>query len=187
MITELKIEANRKAVKYGERELLLRVIWAVLTPFFRFSPRPFFGWRRFLLRLLGARIGEKTNIYSSAIVYMPWNLTIGEQSAIGEWALIYNLGKVTIGSQTTVSQRVHICSGTHDYEDPALPLIKPEVVIRDRAWICADAFLGPGVIVGEGAVIGARAVVCKDVEPWSVVAGNPAMTIKKRIMKKHAV
>ena len=114
---------------------------------------------------------------------MPWNLEIGDWSSIGEHAFIYNLGKVTIGSKTTISHRAHLCAGTHDYTDRSLPLLKLPITIQDSAWVCADAFVGPGVTVGEGAVVGARSVVVKDVEPWMVVAGNPAIAIKKREMK----
>jgi len=135
----LNIAANRKAVKYTRLDLFRRVLWAVATPLFRFSPRICFGWRRLLLRLFGATVGRNTHIYPSAVIHMPWNLTIGDDSSIGEWALIYNLGPITIGSKTTISQRVHLCAGTHDYTDPALPLLKPPIVIRDQAWICADA------------------------------------------------
>jgi len=179
----LDIAANRKAVKYTRLDLFRRVLWAVATPLFRYSPRICFGWRRLLLRLFGATVGRNTHVYQSAIIYMPWNLTIGDYSSIGEWALIYNLGPITIGSKTTISQRVHLCAGTHDYSDPALPLLKPPIAIRDQAWICADAFVGPNITVGEGAIVGARAVVTKNVPPWTVVAGNPARPIKQRVLR----
>jgi putative colanic acid biosynthesis acetyltransferase WcaF len=87
-----------------------------------------------------------------------------------------------LGQRVTISHRAHLCAGTHDYTRPDLPLVKPPIVIRDQAWICTDAFIGPGVTVGEGVVVGARAVVTKDVEPWTVVAGNPARVIKKRTL-----
>ena len=150
---------------------------------FRWSPRICFGWRRWLLRCFGAQIGRQVHIYNSARIYFPWNLSVGNWSAIGEDALIYNLGHISIGNRVTVSHRVHLCAGTHDYRKPDMPLLKPPIVIKDQAWICADAFIGPGVIVGEGAVVGARAVVMKNVEPWSVVAGNPARVIKQRSLE----
>jgi putative colanic acid biosynthesis acetyltransferase WcaF len=128
----------------------------------------------------GATIGEEVHIYNTAIIYFPWNLEIGDWSSVGEYAYIYNLGKIRIGSKTTISQRSHLCAGTHDYTDPALPLLTPGIDIGDQVWIAADAFVGPGVTIGEGTVVGARAVVCKGVEPWLVVAGNPAKIIKKR-------
>ena len=178
----LKIAACRRARPYGRAEYAGRVLWTLALPLFRFSPRPFFGWRRFVLRLFGARIGNGAHVYPSARVYLPWNLTLGAEASIGEWALIYNLGPVTIGDRATISHRAHLCAGTHDYLDPALPLLRLPIVIGPQAWVCADAFIGPGVTVGEGAVIGAAAVVTRDVEAWSVVGGNPARLIKRRIL-----
>jgi len=179
---KLDIAANREAMKYSKSELLRRFLWGLVYPFFRFSPRIFFGWRCFLLRLFGAKVGQNVHIYNSANIFMPWNLEIGDWSSIGEHAYIYNLGKINIGERVTVSQRVHLCAGTHDYSAPDMPLLKPPINIEDDAWIGADAFIGPDVSVGKGAVVGARGVVVKDVEPWTVVGGNPAKFIKKRIV-----
>lgn len=179
----LDIQKNRDARKYSKMELMLRILWIPSSLVFRLSPRPFFGFRRFLLRLFGAQVGKRVNVYPSSTIYFPWNLKIGDYSAIGENALIYNLGIVEIGKNVTVSHVAQICAGTHDYSDPALPLLKPKIVIEDNAWICTQAFVGPGLRIGEGAVIGAGAVTVKDVDPWSVVGGNPAKFIKKRIIK----
>jgi putative colanic acid biosynthesis acetyltransferase WcaF len=179
----LDISANRTAAKYSNSEMLRRALWLFGEMLFRFSPRPFFGWRRMVLRSFGAKIGNHVQIYNSATIYFPWNLQIGDWSSIGEGALIYNLGPVTIGSRATISHRAHLCAGTHDYRRTDLPLLKPPIIIEDQAWICAEAFVGPGVRIGEGAVVGARAVAVENVEPWTVVAGNPARFIKKRIMK----
>jgi putative colanic acid biosynthesis acetyltransferase WcaF len=175
------IQSNRRASKYTIREQLARLFWSVGRAVFRLTPRPCFGWRRVLLRLFGAKVGSHVNIYPSALIYCPWNLNIGDWSSIGEWALVYDLGKVTIGNKVTISQRVHLCAGSHDYRDPAMPLLKPPIHIADEAWICADAFIGPGVTVAEGAIVGARAVVVRNVAPWKIVAGNPAHVIKERI------
>jgi putative colanic acid biosynthesis acetyltransferase WcaF len=176
----LNIAANRKAVKYEKIEIFQRILWFAAYPFFRFSPRFCFGWRRFLLRVFGAVVGKHVHIYNSAVIYMPWNLRIEDWSSIGELAYIYNLGKTSIGKMVTISHRAHLCAGTHDYTDPALPLLKPPIVIKDQSWICADAFVGPGVTVGEGAVVGAGAVVTRDVPAWKVVVGNPAKILKER-------
>lgn len=179
----LDISENRSAKKYPLGVQVRRVAWAVGKLFFRLIPRPFFAPRRVLLRCFGAKIGRQVNIANSAVVYFPWNLEVKDWAAIGEDAYIYNLGQLTIGERATVSQRAHLCAGTHDYTDPALPLETPPISIGAQAWICADAFVGPGVAVGEGSVVGARAVVMKDVEPWAVMTGNPARMIKKRILK----
>jgi putative colanic acid biosynthesis acetyltransferase WcaF len=178
----LLIDQNRKAAKYSQAEILARIAWSCAQPLFRFSPRIFFVWRTLLLRAFGARIGSNVHIYNSATIYLPWNLEVGSWSSIGEHAYIYNLGKIRIGEKATVSQRAHLCAGTHDFSKPDLPLMKPPIAVGDQVWICADAFVGPGVTVGEGAIVGARSVVVKDVEAWSIVAGNPARFIKRRVL-----
>lgn len=171
---------NRAAAKYSKRELVLRILWGMGHLVFRMSPRPCFGFRRWILRLFGSQVGKGVNIYPSTHIYYPWNLEIGDWSCIGEWALVYNLGRVTIGKSVTVSQRAHLCAGTHDYRSADMPLLKLPISIGTSAWICADAFVGPGVNVEDGAVVGARAVVMKNVSPWKVVAGNPARVISER-------
>ncbi len=177
------IERNRAGVRYSRGEMLRRVAWGIGAILFRMSFRTMFGWRRFLLRLHGARIGRQVNVYRTAQIEQPWNLAIGDWSAVGDEARIYSLGPVSIGQRVTISQYAHLCAGTHDYTDPALPLVRAPVMVGDDAWVCADAFVGPGVTVGAGAVVGARAVVVHDVDPWTVVGGNPARIIKKREMR----
>jgi putative colanic acid biosynthesis acetyltransferase WcaF len=176
----LDVKQNRQARKYTSGEMMRRVLWTFAQPLFRISPRPCFGWRRFLLRCFGAKIGGSVHIYPSATVYFPWNLEVGDKSAIGDQVFIYNLGRVTLGSRVTISHRAHLCAGTHDHTKPDFPLVRPPIVIGSDAWICADAFVGPGVTVGEGAIVGARAVAMKDVKPRSIVVGNPARESRKR-------
>lgn len=180
------IQANRQAIKYDRSEMLRRALWLFGSLLFRFSFRTMFGWRAWLLRVFGAKVGQNVHIYSSATIYMPWNLTIGDDSAIGEHAYIYNLGPIHIGARATISHKAHLCAGTHDYTLTSLPLIKAGIRIGDNAWICADAFVGPGVDVGEGAVVGARAVVIKDVGSYQVVAGHPASVIKQRVLREES-
>lgn len=175
--------ANRAARKYSAAEQVRRVAWSFGRWLIRLSPRPCFAWRRAVLRLFGARIGIEAHIYPTAHLYMPWNVEIGDWAAVGEDALIYSLGKVRIGNHATLSYRAHVCAGTHDLEDPALPLLKPAVNIEAAAWIGTEAFIGPGVTVGRGAVVGARSVVVKDVEPFNIVAGNPARLIRMRKLR----
>jgi putative colanic acid biosynthesis acetyltransferase WcaF len=179
---ELPIDSagNHAARKYSRGEQLRRVLWSAGIWLIRLSPRPCFGWRRVVLRAFGARVGAHVNIYSSTHLYMPWNVAIGDWSALGEHVFVYSLGKVTIGKNVTLSYRSHVCAGTHDLNDPKLPLRKPPVVIEDGVWVGTEAFIGPGVTVGGGAVVGARAVVVKDVTPLDVVAGNPARPVSRR-------
>ncbi len=182
--SNLDIESNRRQQKYKLNILVLRALWGLARPLFRFSPRTSFGYRNTLLRFFGAKIGKHVHIYNSAIIYMPWNLEIGDWSSIGEWALLYNLAPVRIGTRVTVSYRAHICCGTHDYSKSDLPLDKQPVTIYNDGWICADAFIGPGLQIHEGAIVGARSVVLKDVQSWTIVAGNPAKVIKTRRIEK---
>ncbi|MFN3596551.1 MAG: putative colanic acid biosynthesis acetyltransferase [Rubricoccaceae bacterium] len=179
----LDIGQNRQARKYSRREMALRVLWMPGQWLLRLSPRPFFGWRRFVLRLFGAQVGPHVNVYPSTRIYMPWNLRVGAWAAIGEDVLVYNLGPVTIGERATISHRAHLCAGTHDHTLPDLPLLKPPIVVEAQAWVCADALVGPGVTVGEGAVVGAGAVAMRDVSPWTIVSGNPARPVKERVLR----
>jgi putative colanic acid biosynthesis acetyltransferase WcaF len=179
----LDVAGNRAVANYTRGEMLWRILWTAGQWLFRMSPRPCFAWRRFVLRCFGAKVGAEVNVYGSTRICFPWNLEAGDWSAIGEWALIYNPGRVRIGQKVTISHGAHVCAGTHDYTLATMPLVRRGVEIRDGAWVCADAFVGPGVTIGEGAVVGARAVAVKDVPAWTVVAGNPARPVKKRELK----
>lgn len=173
----MDVDQNRAARKWTQKELAGRVLWAAFQPLFRLSPRLLWGWRRFLLRLFGAKIGRNVHIYPSVRVFIPWNLEICDWSSVGFDVLIYNLGPVRIGEKVTVSQRVHLCAGSHDFRDPTMPLTKPPIEIGDECWICADAFVGPGVRVGAKTIVGARAVATKDLAAGIIVVGNPARQI----------
>lgn len=176
----LDAQANRSARKYSHSEQLRRVLWMFGSLAVRWSPRPCFAWRRVVLRLFGAKVGREVHVYSSTRIYMPWNVEIGDWAALGEDVFIYSLGKVYIGASASLAYRAHVCAGTHDFSDPALPLLKPPVVIEDGAWIGTEAFIGPGTTVCKGAIVGARAVVVKDIPPMHIVAGNPARQIGTR-------
>jgi putative colanic acid biosynthesis acetyltransferase WcaF len=182
----LNIAANRRSTKWTRREMLGRFLWEVLQPVTRLVPRQLWGVRNGILRLFGARVGRNVRIHRSARIASPWNLKIGDEAAIGDDVRIYNLGMITIGSKATVSQGAHLCAGTHDYRKPDFPLSKCTIGIGSGAWICADAFIGPNVLVGDLAIVGARAVVIRNVAPGTVVAGNPAQVIGKRQVSAEA-
>lgn len=165
---------------------VLRLIWNLVWLFF-FRPfsLPFFNkWRILLLRSFGAKIGKGCKIHSSVKFWAPWNIEMGNLVAFGFDALCYNPGKIILGDNITISQRVHLCSASHDITNVKNPLITKEIIIKNRSWVAADAFVGMGVTIGEGAVIGARAAVYKDIDSWTVVGGNPARFIKKRKIVK---
>lgn len=163
---------------YSHKEIILRMIWSFVNLlFFRYSPRLLYGWRNFLLRLLGATIGHGVKIYPSAIITFPWLLEIKDEVVISWGVKIYNLGRISIGEKTVISQFAHLCGGTHDIRNPGFVLLRKGLEIGNCVWIAAEAFIGPDVHIGDYAVVGARAVVIKDVEPRSIVAGNPAKKI----------
>lgn len=180
-ISDVDVLANREAKKWSSKELVGRAIWEVLSrPIFMWTPRPFWRWRCLVLRIFGARVGKNVHVYPTVRISIPWNLIIGDQVAVGDRAILYSLGTISIGRNATISQGAHLCAGTHDYRDRAMPLLKEPIAIGAGAWVCADAFVGPGVNVGELAVVGARAVVVRDVAPSVVVVGNPARIVRRR-------
>ena len=132
------------------------------------------------MRVFGATIGRNVNIYPSARISVPWNLQIGDNASIGDGAIIYSLGLIYIGDDATVSQYAHLCAGTHDFRDPRMTLLKQSISVGNGAWVCADAFVGPGVTVGSMAVVGACAVVVRNVDDKKVVVGNPARVVGDR-------
>jgi putative colanic acid biosynthesis acetyltransferase WcaF len=144
---------------------------------------PSSGFRRWLLRLFGARIGIGVVIKPGARVKYPWLLRLGNHCWIGEDCWIDNLAPVHIGSNVCVSQGAYLCTGSHDWSDPVFGLITRPISVRDGAWICARAFVGPGVEVGEGAVVAAGAVATKNIPPYAVYAGNPAVQTGERKLK----
>lgn len=160
---------------------LARVVWnfAWFT-LCRFTPRPFHAWRAFILRLFGAKLGSGCHIYPKTVIWAPWNLEVGDETGVADGAILYNQARIQLGRRVVISQGAHLCTGTHDYEKPGFPLIAREIKIADHAWVAAEAFVHPGVSIGEGAVVGARSVVTKDVPAWMVCAGNPCAPLKPR-------
>ena len=173
---------QERAKSHAPRWLLVkRMLWsAVQGTLYRYSFHTANGWRALLLRMFGARVAGRCTIRRTSRVYYPWNLDMGELSCLGDDCNVYNLGPVTLGRRVTLSQESYLCAGTHDYEQLAMPLVTPPIILRDDAWVCARAFIGPGVVIGEGAIVGAAAVAMRDVPEWTVVAGNPATFVKVR-------
>jgi putative colanic acid biosynthesis acetyltransferase WcaF len=160
---------------------MMRLLWVVVQrTLYRWSPTPLYAWRRFLLKSFGAKIGADAHPYPSAEIWAPWNLDMAPRSCLGPNVICYSVAPIRVGQGAVVSQNVHLCTATHDHRDPAFPLMGGEISIGEDAWIAADAFIGPGVSVAKGAVVGARAVVARDVLAYTVVIGNPARPVSKR-------
>ena len=158
-----------------------RVLWGVVyVMLFRPSPRPLHRWRNWLLRLFGAKLHPTARIYSRARIWAPWNLRMGRYACIGDDVDVYCAAPVTIGDYATVSQYSYLCTATHDFRDVRHPLVASPITIQRRAWVAADVFIGPGVTIGEGTVVGARSAVFRDLEPWIVAIGTPARKVGER-------
>jgi putative colanic acid biosynthesis acetyltransferase WcaF len=159
------------------------VAWALLAAW---TPPPMRAWRRLVLRLFGAQLHPTAIVYGSVRVWDPRNLTVGAYSALGPRVNCYCMAPIVIDSYVVVSQGAHLCAGTHDVEDEHFQLVARPISIGERAWIAAEAFVGPGVSVPEGTVLGARAVAFGKLEPWTIYAGNPAKPIKARKRPRDA-
>jgi putative colanic acid biosynthesis acetyltransferase WcaF len=168
------------------KQRLVRQLWFIVQgTVFRFSFYNAFRWRRFLLRMFGARLGENARVRPSVRVDVPWNLTIGANSSVGDHAILYCLGPVTIGRHVTISQYAHLCAGTHETNTHRMLLLKPPITIGDDAWIAADAFVGPGVTIGAGTLVGARSNVFGDLPPMVVAVGSPARAVRPRVFVEN--
>jgi len=175
---------QRYRSELSTRNQLARALWGIVwVVFCRPSPRPFHAWRCLWLRLFGARLGPGVAVYASARVWAPWNLEMGARSALGDYVECYNVDRIVIEDDAIVSQYAFLCTASHDITDPRRCLITAPIHLARSSWICAGAFVHPGVTVGEGAVVAARSVVVKNVAPWAVVGGNPAKFLKTRVLK----
>lgn len=153
------------------------VVWLLL---FRPSPRILHSWRRQLLRYFGATIEEGAHPYPGCRVWAPWNLHMAKSSCLGDGAECYNVAPVYLGPYVTVSQNVFLCTASHDISSREFSLVTKPIRVEAYAWVAARSFIGPGVTIGEGAVISATASVFCDVEPWTIMRGNPAIKIRSR-------
>ena len=172
---------DRHISPYTTREKVWRLLWAIVQmTLFRFSFHTWNKFRVFLLNSYGADVDDTCIIRRTVKIECPWQLTMGKNSCLGDGAIVYCLGKVTIGDRVSISQYAHICAGSHDYKQDDMPLLRPPISIMDDVWIAADAFVGPNVAVGEGAILGARGVAIHDLDPWTIYGGNPAKSLKPR-------
>jgi len=164
----------------GKPGWYVQLWWITEGLLFRTSPQILYGWRRFLLRLFGAKIGKGVIIRPTAKITYPWKVQIGDHSWIGDDVVLYSLGNIFIGNNTVISQRSYICTGSHNYTKPEFTIYNCPVTIEDESWLATDVFVAPGVTIGRGAVIGARSSVYKSIEGGKVYAGNPAVFMKER-------
>lgn len=166
-------------VTFGNRTA--RALWGIVyLLLYRPSPRTAHGWRCMLLRLFGAQIGKGVHPYNSARIWAPWHLIMDDGSSIDDHVICYNVTTVHLGRNAVVSQHSYLCPGSHDIDRPGRPVIGSPIHIGNDAWVAVQCFIGPGVTIGDNAVVGARSTVTRDVAPDSVVAGSPPRLLRMR-------
>ena len=177
-----KLDQFRVPPGFRGRGPVVVALWQLVqSTLFALSPQPFFGWRRFLLRLFGAKIGRKVLLRPTVRVTYPWKTEIGDFSWVGDHVELYSLDRISIGSHSVISQRSYLCTGSHDMDDLAFSYVTAPITVGDQVWIASDVFVAPGVKVGRGAVIGVRSSVLKDVPPEVVAMGEPARVVRNRL------
>jgi len=164
----------------GRNPFFVQIWWIVQAILFRTSPQACYGWRRFLLRLFGARIGRGVLFRPTVKVTYPWNLDVGDHSWVGDETVLYSLAKIEIGAHTALSHRVYICTGSHDPAAINFDILAEPIVIGRECWLASDVFVAPGVTIGDGSVVGARSTVRHSLPAGMMCFGNPAAPLHPR-------
>lgn len=164
----------------GRSGFVVQLWWLVDFFLFRLSPQFMYGWRRYLLKLFGAKIGKGVIIRPSVTITYPWKVTIGDYSWIGDDAVLYSLGEIEIGKNAIISQKSYLCTGSHDYDKLDFPIWAKKITIEDECWLATDVYVSPGVTIGKATVVGARSSVFKDLPAGKICLGSPAKVIKDR-------
>lgn len=181
------IDLSKYVNRHGAQSKFTRLLWEIAWWCFA-KPTPRWclnGWRCFLLKVFGAKLGSGCRVQGGAEIWLPSNLQMGNNCWLDGGAKIYNVAKIKLGDNCVVSAGAFLCGAGHDVESPIFELIAKPIKIGDSAWIASSAIVLPGVKIGDGAVVAAGAVVSKDVNPWTIVAGNPAKTIKSRVINTN--
>jgi putative colanic acid biosynthesis acetyltransferase WcaF len=165
----------------GRSAVFVQLWWLVNATLFAGSPQFMYGWRRWLLRLFGASVGNAVLLRPSVKVTYPWKVRIGDSAWIGDDVVLYSLGEIEIGANAVISQRSYICAASHDYTKSDFSIFSKKVSIGQGVWLATDVFVAPGVIIGEGAVVGARSSVFHDLPSMMLCVGSPAKPVKPRL------
>ena len=164
---------------------LYRGLWIVTWALFAaWTPPPAHRWRVFLLNLFGADVHPTCHVYGSTRVWDPRRLRMRPRARLGPRTNCYCIAQIDLGEGAVVSQDSTLCTGSHDIRDPYFQLFAKPIIVDADAWVAAESFVGPGVKIGEGAVLGARGVAFRDLEPWTVFIGNPCEVLRPRRLNK---
>ncbi|MFA3791372.1 putative colanic acid biosynthesis acetyltransferase [Aliiglaciecola sp. SL4] len=175
-LNKFKIPENFR----GKNAITVQLWWIIQSTLFACSPQFMYGWRNFLLRAFGAKIGKGVIIRPSVKITYPWKLTIGDYAWVGDEAELYTLGEITIGNNAVVSQKCYLCTGSHDFEVETFDIYAKPIVIEPEVWLATDVFVAPGITISEGALVGARSSVFEDMPRGMICLGYPAKPVKKR-------
>lgn len=165
----------------GRSAWVVQLWWLVQATLFALSPQFLYGWRRWLLRLFGAKIGRGALIRPSVRITYPWKLRLGDYAWVGDYAELYTLGEIEIGPHAVISQKCYLCTGGHDYTSQTFEIFARPISIGAQAWLAADVFVAPGITIGVGTVVGARSSVFHDLPAGLICHGNPAAPIRPRL------
>ena len=179
MVQNLKAYKTPKNFR-GRSAFFVQFWWIVQTFLFSPSPQVMYGWRRFLLRCFGAKIGKKVLIRPSVKVTYPWKVSIGDYSWIGDEVVLYSLGDIEIGEHTVISQRSYICTASHKYDKTDFSIYSKKVSIGAQCWLATDVYVAPGLIIEDAVIVGARSSVFSNLEGNKIYTGAPARYIKDR-------
>lgn len=165
----------------GRNPFIVQLWWMVQAILFKTSPQFLYGWRNFLLRLFGAKIGKKVIIRPTVKITYPWKLSIGDYSWIGDHVDLYTLGNIYIGKNVVISQKSYLCTASHDYLKEDFPIYQKPIKICDQVWIATDVFIAPGITIEEGSLVAARSSVFQNIPSNKICSGTPAKIIRERI------
>lgn len=168
----------------GKSKFIVQLWWIVEKTLFAWSPQFLYGWRRYLLRLFGAKIGKGVLLRPTVKITYPWKVSIDDHTWVGEDCILYSLGNITIGAHVAIAHGVYFNTGLHDYSVETFNIKSKPVVIEDQSWITNDVYIAPGVTIGKGCVVGARSSVFKDLPPNKICVGTPAKPIKDRLLQE---
>ncbi|WP_084639405.1 hormogonium polysaccharide biosynthesis acetyltransferase HpsU [Geitlerinema sp. PCC 9228] len=154
--------------------------WLVQAIAFPLSPHPWNGFRSWLLRRFGAKIGKQTVIRPTVRVTYPWKVKLGDYSWLGDDVVLYSLDHISIGDHCVISQESYLCTGSHDLSDRYFHLMVAPITIGNGVWVASDCFVGPGVQIGSNTTIGARSSVFKNIPAGYVAWGTPCKPMYPR-------
>jgi putative colanic acid biosynthesis acetyltransferase WcaF len=164
----------------GRSDFFVQLWWIVQDTLFVWSPQFLYGWRRFLLRSFGAKVGRNVLVRPTVKITFPWKIWLGDNCQVGDDAVLYSLGEIHIGDNTVISQRSYLCTGSHDYSKIGFDLYQKPIRIGNEVWVATDVFIAPGVSIGDGAIVGARSTVFNDLPGDMICYGNPAVPVRPR-------